>query len=145
MCSIPTTVLWTSRILGLVVLLCSAQLLTQAVVHLQILKLSGTFPMDLRSYQILTWHSPELGLLLLEQYVSTVTLRLPQQESSAVTYLMPVETYRVSMWGYILPIGYTGPTQVVSPVHWRAACKISLIWAAWDQGVPVTEKHVCCV
>ena len=30
---------------------------------------------------------------------------------------MTVETYRVSMWGYIVPIGYTGIFPQVSPVH----------------------------
>ena len=67
----------------------------------------------------------EIYLLNLEQYFSIATLRVPQQESSAVTYLMPLEqaysdtdtdtdtdssntdtdtdTYRASMWGYILP------------------------------------------
>ena len=121
---IPTTVLWTSRILGLVVLLCSVQLPTHPAVHLQTKRHSGTCPTELSFLVIILYHTTELGLDLQEQYCSTVTLRLPQQESSAVTYLMTVETYRVSMWGYILPIA----TQV-NPVHWRAACKISLIWA----------------
>ena len=53
-----------------------------------------------------------MGLETLEQYFSTVTLRLPQQESSAVRHAMPEELFRVSMWGYILP-------PQVSPVHCR--------------------------
>ena len=141
MCSIPTTVLWPSRILELMVLLWSVQLLTQAVVHLQILQLSGTFPMELRS-KALAWHSPELGLFLLEQYVSTVTLGLPQQESSAVTYLMAVETYRASMSGYILPLQ-------VSAVYWRETLLYDLSYLGSmrpvGRGMPITEKHVCCV
>ena len=60
------------------------------------------------------YHTTEVGLaltaLFLEQHVSTVTLGLPQQESSTVTYLMPVELFRASMWGYIIP-------PQVSPVH----------------------------
>ena len=42
-----------------------------------------------------------LGLLL-EQYISTATLRVLQQETSAVTYLVPMEQYRAHMWGYTL-------------------------------------------
>ena len=114
---IPTTVLWPSRILELVVLLWSVPLPTYPAVHLQTKKRSGTFPMEVRSKTLvshhLAWHSPELGLNRQQQYVSTVTLGLPQQESSAVTYLMPVETCRASMWGYILP-------PQVGPVHWKA-------------------------
>ena len=52
---------------------------------------------------IILYHTTELGLDLQEQYVSTVTPGLPQQESSTVTYLMAVETYKASMWGYTLP------------------------------------------
>ena len=72
--------------------------------------LGGTFLMEVGSNVLRLYHTTELGLFLMEQYVSTVTLGLPQQESSAVTYLMAVETYRVSMWGYILP-------PPVSPVY----------------------------
>ena len=53
---------------------------------------------------VLGLHTTEPGLFLLlvvGQYVSIVTLGLPQQESSTVTYVMPVETY--SMWEYMLP------------------------------------------
>ena len=66
--------------------------------------LIGTFLMEIRS-NVLVLHTTELGLFLLvvvDQYISTVTLGLPQRESSTVTYLMPVETYRASMWGYML-------------------------------------------
>ena len=113
MCSIPTTVLWTSRILELVVLLWSAQPPIQDAVHPP-MDLIGTFLMEVQS-NILVLHTTELGLIMdmvVQQYVSIVTLGLPQQESSAVRYLMPVETYRASMWGYMLP-------PQVSPVHWR--------------------------
>ena len=76
--------------------------------------LSGTFLMEVQSNVLRLYHTTEPGLIvtspLLGQYVSTVTLRLPLQESSAVTYLMPVETFRASMWGYIMP-------PQVSPVH----------------------------
>ena len=77
--------------------------------------LTGTFLMEVLSNVLRLYHTTELELFLLildlvEQYVSIVTLGLPQQESSAVTYLMPVETYRASLWGYIL-------TPQVSPVH----------------------------
>ena len=66
--------------------------------------LIGTFLMEAES-NVWALHTTELGsflMLVVEQYVSTVTLGLPQQESSTVTYLMPVETFRASMWGYIL-------------------------------------------
>ena len=118
MCSIPTTVLWPSRISELVVLLCSAQLPTTAAVildHDQ--ELIGTFLMKVRLSALILYHTTELGLmdiclLNLEQYFSIVTLGQPQQESSAVTYLMPVEFFRASMWEYIQP-------PQVSLVHWR--------------------------
>ena len=74
--------------------------------------LTGTFLMEVL-FNVLGLPTTELGLFIIifmvmvlmvvGQYVSTVTLRVPQQESSAVTYLMPVETYRASMWGYTLP------------------------------------------
>ena len=62
------------------------------------------------------YHTTEVGLMLvvlfLEQYFSTVTPRVPQQESSAVRYemMMALELFRAFMWGYILPLQ-------VSPVH----------------------------
>ena len=116
-CTIPTTVLWPSRILELVVLLCSVQLPTDPAVFLyHHQELIGTFLMEVVSQILTLYHTTEPGLilrfLLLEQYFSTVTLELPQQESSAVTYLMPLELFRASMWGYILP-------PQVSPVHWK--------------------------
>ena len=92
-------------------LLSSVQLLAQAAVY-PLMDLTGTFLMEVL-FNALVLHTTELGLfplLVVEQYVSTVTPGLPQQESSTVTYLMPVETYRVSMWGYILQVQ-------VSPVH----------------------------
>ena len=68
-----------------------------------------TGPLTLELY-----HTTEVGLaltaLLLEQHVSTVTLGLPQRESSTVTYLMLLEFFRASMWGYIIP-------PQVSPVY----------------------------
>ena len=109
MCSIPTTVLWPSRILELVVLLCSAQLPTHPAVFLS-KELIGTFLMEVMCQILILYHTTELGLMEigihlvgLEQYFSTVTLGLPQQESSAVRHSMPEELFRVSMWGYILP------------------------------------------
>ena len=62
---------------------------------------------------VLELPTTELGLfplLVVEQYVSTATLGLPQQESSTVIYLVAMEAYKASMWGYILP-------PQVSPVH----------------------------
>ena len=67
--------------------------------------LSGTFLMKVL-FNVLVVHTTEVELFLMdlvEQYVSTVTLGLPQQESFTVTYLMTVETSRAFMWGYILP------------------------------------------
>ena len=77
--------------------------------------LSGTFLMEVLSNVLRLYHTTDVGLfieasLVLEQCVSTVTLGLPQQESSIAIYLMAVETFRVCMWGYILP-------RQVSPVH----------------------------
>ena len=138
MWAIPTTVLWTSRMLELVVLLCSVQLPSQAAVHPHTKRHSGTCPMELSSQMLVLNHTTELGLDLQEQYVSTVTPGLPQQESSAVTYLMTVETYRASMWGYILPLQ-------VNPIHWRAACKISLIWAMRPWGARYWETCILCI
>ena len=82
-------------------LLCSAQLPTHSAVHLQTLKLSGTFPMEVKSRIMVVFHTTELGVLILGQCCSTATLRVPQQGSSAVTYLMPVQTYRACLWGYM--------------------------------------------
>ena len=92
-------------------LLCAVQLPGKPAVY-PVMDLSGTLLMEVL-FNALVLHTTEPGLLVLvvvQQYFSTVTLGLPQQESSAVTYLMPVETFRASMWGYIL-------TQQVSPVH----------------------------
>ena len=123
MCSIPTTVLWPSRILELVVLLCAVQVPTYIAVFLDHhQELIGSFLMEVGSKIPILYHTTEIGLIvkgfLLEQYFSTVTLRVPQQEFSAVRYLMPIEFFRASMWGYILP-------PQVSPVHWREACSFS--------------------
>ena len=87
----------------------------QAAVY-QLMDLSGTFLMEVRSNALILNHTIEPGLflvdLVVEQYVSTVTLGLPQQESSTVMYLV-VETYRASMWGYIIP-PQVSPVQQVS-------------------------------
>ena len=97
----PTTALWPGQTLELVVQLCSAQLPTMAAVHLETLTLSGTSPMEVKSRIMVIFHTTELGVLILGQCCSTATLRVPQQGSSAVTYLMPVEYYRASMLGYM--------------------------------------------
>ena len=79
--------------------------------------LTGTFLMEVGS-NVLVPHTTELGLFLIlvvEHYVSTVTLGLPQQESFTVTYLVLVETYRASMWEYIMP-------PQVSPLHSGETC-----------------------
>ena len=89
-------------------LLCSAQLpLTEAAVFLDHhQELIGTFLMGVGWTASILYHTTEVGLmhiiLLLEQFFSTVTLRVTQQESSAVRYLMSLEFFRASMWGYIL-------------------------------------------
>ena len=92
-------------------LLCSAHPPIQDAVY-PLMDLSGTFLMEVQS-NVLVLHTTELGLimdmLVVEQYVSTVILGLPQQESFTVTYLIPVESFRASMWGYIMP--------QVSPVY----------------------------
>ena len=116
-CSIPATVLWPSRILELIVLLCTAQLPTYPAVFLDHhQELIGTFLMEVRLNVLVPYHTIEVGLmhscLPMEQYFFIVTLGLPQQESSTVRYVMPLEFFRASMWGYILPLQ-------VSPVHWR--------------------------
>ena len=75
--------------------------------------------MEVRWTALILYHTTEVGLMvegflfvvhLVEQYFSTVILRVPQQESSAVRYVMSVERFRASMWGYILP-------PQVSPVY----------------------------
>ena len=96
-------------------LLCAVQVPTDIAVFLDHhQELIGTFLMEVGSKIPILYHTTEVGLmdtrLLLEQYFSTVTLRVPQQESSAVRYLMIIEFFRASMWGYILP-------PQVSPVH----------------------------
>ena len=98
MCSIPTTVLWTSRILELVVLLCAAQVPTYPAVSLDHhQELTGTFLMEV-GLNVMALHTTGLGLMhtchLLEQYFSIVTLGLTQQGSSTATYLMTEEIYR---------------------------------------------------
>ena len=142
MCSIPTTVLWPSLILGLIVLLCFAQLPTDSAVildHHQ--ELIGTFLMELVWTALTLYHTTEVGLmvkgfllvlhLLVEQFFSTVTLRVPRQESSAVRYVMPMDFFRASMWGYILP-------PQVSPVHWKEtscmarACEYYYVILDWE-------------
>ena len=69
-----------------------------------LMDLTGTFLVEVLS-NVLVQHTTELGLFLIlvvEQFVSTVTQGLPQQESSTVTF-QAVGAYRASMWGYILP------------------------------------------
>ena len=82
-------------------------------------ELIGTFLMEVGSVILILYHTTEVGLMvkgfllvvhLAEQYFSTVTLRVPQQESSAVRYVMPLELFRDSMWEYMMP-------PQVSPVH----------------------------
>ena len=98
----PTTALWPGQTLELIVQLCSAQLpYLAAVLALDTLELTGTFPMEVRSRMMVVFHTTELGVFILGQCCSTATLRVPQQGSSAVTYLMPVEYYRASMLGYM--------------------------------------------
>lgn len=107
--TITTTASSTSRILELTVQPCYVQLPMDVAARQAFLQLSGTFPME-RKFQILLTgrmhHTIEQGLagiLVLEQYVSIANLKAPQQESSTVTYMMPMEISRVSMWGYTLP------------------------------------------
>jgi len=72
--------------------LCSALLpIPPAVLALKTLKLSGTFPMEQESQTMHPYHTKELEDVFLEQSFSAATLRVPQQDSSTVTYLMPVE------------------------------------------------------
>jgi len=56
------------------------------------------------------YRTTELEQEILEQYFSIATLRVTQQGSSAVTYMMSVMNYRASMWGYTL-------VPLVSTVH----------------------------
>ena len=115
----PTTALWPWQILGLALQLWPAQLsIHPAVVALETLILSGTFPMEVKSWTVPTYPTTRLEAthslekeLFLHQCCSTATLRVPQRESSTVTYLMPVVYYRASMWAYTL-------APLVSPVPW---------------------------
>jgi len=72
--------------------------------------MGGSFPMEVKSKTMQTYHTTELEHEILEQCFFIATLRVPQQGSSAVTYLLPVlVTHRACMWGYILVL-------LVSPV-----------------------------
>ena len=93
----PTTALWTTQILELVLQLWTALLPIHTAVLLQTLKLSGTFPMELKSHTIQPYHTEELEDRILEEWFSAATLRVPQQEFSTVTYLMPVISHRAYM------------------------------------------------
>ena len=82
-------------------------------------ELIGTFLMEVGSVILILYHTTEVGLMvkgfllvvhLVEQFFSTVTLRVPQQESSAVRYEMPPELLRAFMWGYTMPLQ-------VSPIY----------------------------
>ena len=75
----------------MVVLLCAAQLPTYPAVFLDHhQELIGTFLMEVGLTSLILYHTTDVGLMEvclledLEQYFSTVTLRVPQQESSAV-------------------------------------------------------------
>ena len=113
--AISTTALWPSQRLVLVVQLCYALLHYYCAVSL--VKVGGSFPMEVKSRTIQAYHTSELEQqLLLEHYFSIATLKAPQQGSSAVTYLLLVififlVIHRASMWGYTL-------APLVSPVHW---------------------------
>jgi len=98
----PTTALWPSQILELVLQLWCALLSIHPAVILQTQKLSGTFPMEVKSQTIQTYHTKELEQSILGEWFSTATLRVPQQEFSTVTYLLPVVAHRASMWGYMI-------------------------------------------
>ena len=110
---IPTTALCTSQRLELVVQLCSALLHYKGAVSL-VTVVGGSFPMELKWWEMAAYHTTELEYEILEHYISIATLWLPQQGSSAVMYLLLVVhlvIHRASMWGYTL-------AQLVSPVHW---------------------------
>ena len=124
---IPTTVLSTSQILELMLLLWSAQVPVQAVVY-PLMDLSGTFLMEVL-FNVLVLPTTEGGLFLrdlVEQYVSTVTLGLPWQESSTVTF-QKVEAYRASMWGYILP-PQVSPVQHEFFISSQIELAIEVVW-----------------
>ena len=86
----PTTALWPWLILGLVLQLWSALLPIHPAVVLQTLKLCGTFPMEVQSQTILPYLTIEREEGILEEWFLSATLRVPQQEFSIVTYLIPV-------------------------------------------------------
>jgi len=69
--------------------------------------------MEVKSQTIRAYHSKELEEPALEECFLTATLRVPQQESFIVTYLMPVMFYRASMWGYTLVplVSFIFPTE----------------------------------
>ena len=62
-----------------------------------------------------SYHTIVLDLLL-EQYVSTATLRVSQQGSFAVTYLMPMEPYNQHMWRYIPVVSEGGMMHILYKV-----------------------------
>ena len=99
---IPTTALCTSQRLELVVQLCSALLHYEGAVSL-VTVVGGSFPMELKWWEMAAYHTTELEYEILEHYISIATLWLPQQGSSAVMYLLLVVhlvIHRASMWGY---------------------------------------------
>ena len=98
--SIPTTALWPLWRLELAVQLCSALLHYQGAVSL-VTVVGGSIPMEVKSLTMWTYHTTEREHNILEQYFS-IALRVPQQGSSAVTYLVTIMYYRASMWGYTL-------------------------------------------
>ena len=63
----PTIALWPCQILELLLQLWYAQLPIDPAVVLQTLKLSGTFPMEVESQTIRTYHTKELEEVNLEQ------------------------------------------------------------------------------
>jgi len=88
--AIPTTALWRSQRLELITQLCSALLHYQTAVTLFLeVQMGGSFPMEVKLWD--KWaNTTELEHKILEHYFFIATLRVPQQASSAVTYLMPV-------------------------------------------------------
>jgi len=72
--------------------------------------MGGSFPMEVKSQTMRAYHTTELEHKVLEHCFFIATLMAPQQESSAVTYLLPDMSNRASVWGYTL-------TPLVSPVH----------------------------
>ena len=83
--------------------LCSALLHYQTAVSLVLkVQMGGSFPMEVKSQPIReSYHTTELEYKILEHYFSIATLRVPQQGSSAVTYLL-LMVQRASMWEYTL-------------------------------------------